>query len=395
MNDTVEATAEAAAETEEIEAASAPAQGEAAAASNLDDPLELLHRIVKFTVSKGGSDIHLRAGGHPVVRLAGRLRKIQDIPALTNVDMDKLSQQMMQPHQYKELIEEFQVDMSIGIRDVGRMRVNAYHQRGTIAMALRVINSEVPHPEKLGLPEEVLKFCELERGLVLLTGATGSGKSTTIASLLDQINANHSKHIITIEDPIEFLFQDKNCIVSQRELGTDAKSFGHAMKAALREDPDVILLGEMRDPETIETALTAAETGHLVFSTVHAPNTSDTITRVVSTFMPEVQQTIRAKLSQNLMGVISQRLVPTADGVGRTVACEVMTVSERIRELMLDPLLISEIRDLVKGADTVEGMLAFDQHLLQMCQRGIITEEVALQYASSATDMRLLLDGFV
>lgn len=358
------------------------------------DPTVLLHQIVSLAVKRGGSDIHLRVGAHPAVRLTGRLYRIKDSPKLRSEDMERLAQSIMQPKHWEEFQRNYQVDLSIGVKGVGRVRLNAYYQRGTIAMALRVINSTIPTPDELGLPAHVLPVTELERGLVLLTGATGSGKSTTIASLINQINHKTSKHIITIEDPIEYLFKDDQCIISQRELGADALSFAMAMKAALREDPDVILLGEMRDHETIETALTAAETGHLVFSTVHSPNTVDTVARVVSNFQPEMQQTIRAKFAQNLAGVVSQRLVPRADGNGRAVACEVMMITPRIRELMLDPLEISEIKDLVNSASTVGGMLSFDRHLMELVQHKVINAETALQHSSSPTDMRLLLDGY-
>ncbi len=358
------------------------------------DPTVLLHRIVSLAVKRGGSDIHLRVGAHPAVRLTGRLYRIKDSPRLRAEDMEKLARSIMQPKHWEEFQKNYQVDLSIGVKGVGRVRLNAYYQRGTIAMALRVINSTIPTPDELGLPAHVLPVTELERGLVLLTGATGSGKSTTIASLINQINQRSCKHIITIEDPIEYLFKDDQCIISQRELGADALSFAMAMKAALREDPDVILLGEMRDHETIETALTAAETGHLVFSTVHSPNTVDTVARVVSNFQPEMQQTIRAKFAQNLAAVVSQRLVPRADGEGRAVACEVMMVTPRIRELMLDPLEITEIKDLVNSQSTVGGMLSFDRHLMELVQHKVIDPETALQHSSSPTDMRLLLDGY-
>ncbi|MDH3639620.1 MAG: PilT/PilU family type 4a pilus ATPase, partial [Gammaproteobacteria bacterium] len=240
----------------------------------------------------------------------------------------------------------------------------------------------------------IKNFVHFERGLVLLTGATGSGKSTTIASLINEINEQYPKHIITIEDPIEFLFTDAKSIISQRELGVDATTFAMAMTAALREDPDVILLGEMRDSTTMETALTAAETGHLVFSTLHSPAAAETVTRIISSFQAEAQPTIRSKLAQNLLAVVAQRLLPRASGEGRVVACEVMTVSQRIRELILDPIRVKDIADLVKKGATVEGMLSFDQHLFELVKTGQITEDMALQHASSATDLKLKLDGF-
>jgi twitching motility protein PilT len=261
-------------------------------------------------------------------------------------------------------------------------------------MALRVIETRVPTPEELGLPSVVKDFTRFERGLVILTGATGSGKSTTIASLINEINFNYAKNIITIEDPIEYLFADQRSIISQREIGADARTFPSAMISALREDPDVILLGEMRDSPSIDTALTAAETGHLVLTTLHSPAAADTVPRIISSFAPDAQGTIRAKLAQNLRAVVAQRLLPRADGGGRTVACEVMTAGPRVRELILDPLRVKEISDLVKGGAIVEGMLSFDQHLFELCRRGDITDETALQHATSPTDLKLKLDGF-
>jgi len=300
----------------------------------------------------------------------------------------------MAPTHWDAFQEHYQVDLSIGLKGIGRVRVNVFYQRGTIAMALRVINIEIPTPKDLGLPDMVNHLVDRERGLVIVTGATGSGKSTTLAALVNEINYRHAKHIITIEDPIEFLFSERRCIISQRELGVDATSFANAMRASLREDPDIILLGEMRDPETIEIALTAAETGHLVFSTLHAPAAAETVTRMISTFPAAAQPTIRSKLAQNLECVVAQRLLPRMSGEGRVVACEVMSVSALIREYILDPLKIKDISDLVKKGAVAEGMLSFDQNLFELCRMGEITEEVALLHASSATDLKLKLDGF-
>ncbi len=358
------------------------------------DALRFLSHVLAEAVRKDASDIHLRAKNQPIIRIDSVLRPLREYPVLSVTDMEELAHKIMTPRHWEAFQQRYQVDTSLGIQGIGRVRINVFYQRGTVAMALRVIKTQIPKPEQLRLPSMVKDFVRFERGLVLLTGATGSGKSSTIASLINEINFNYAKHVITIEDPIEFLFSEQRCIISQRELGVDAMTFPLAMSAALREDPDVILLGEMRDAETMDTALTAAETGHLVFSTLHAPAAAETVTRMISSFSPEAQPTIRAKLAQNLRAVVAQRLLPRANGEGRVVACEIMTVNARVRELVLDPLRVKDIADLVKKANVVEGMLSFDQHLFELCRRGEITEEVALQHASSATDLKLKLDGF-
>jgi twitching motility protein PilT len=295
----------------------------------------------------------------------------------------------------QQLFEQHhQVDLSIGFKDIGRVRANVFYQRGSIGMVLRVINTNIPPPHELHLPELVRNFIHLERGLVLITGATGSGKSTTLASLINEINLTKGEHIVTIEDPIEFLFAERKSIITQREVGIDTNTFAEAMRAVLREDPDTILLGEMRDPETIEAAMTAAETGHLVFSTVHSPAAAETISRIVTAFSPEAQVGIRAKLAQNLRGVVSQRLLPRKNGQGRIVACEVMTVSQLAREYILDPLKIKELGDLIKKGTAAEGMQSFDTGLLQLVRAGEIDAETALQHATSATDLKLKLEGY-
>lgn len=358
------------------------------------DALKFLGHVMKKAVTQGASDIHLRVKNHPLLRIDGVLRAMREYPVLSVTDLEQLAQIVMTPRHWEIFKKNFQIDTSIGMQSIGRVRVNVFYQRGTIAMALRVINVKIPTLEELFLPPVVKEFAQFERGLVLLTGATGSGKSTSIASLINEVNHNFAKHIVTIEDPIEYIFTEQRCIISQREIGIDAVSFPMAMAAALREDPDVILLGEMREPQTIETALTAAETGHLVFSTLHAPATAETVTRMISSFAPEAQPTIRSKLAQNLRVVIAQRLLPRAQGSGRVVACEILTVNARVRELILDPLRAKEITDLVKKESTVEGMMSFDQHLFELCRRNEITEEVALRNSSSPTDLKLKLDGF-
>lgn len=358
------------------------------------DALRFFGHLMGQAVSQGASDIHLRVKNHPLLRIDGKLSPMKEYPVLSVSDMEQISQKIMSPRHWELFKQNLQIDVSLGIQSIGRCRVNVFYQRGTIAMALRVIQTKIPTLEELNMPPQVKNLTHFERGLVLLTGATGSGKSTTIASMINEINHNYAKHVVTIEDPIEYIFAEQRCIISQRELRIDAVSFPMAMAAALREDPDVILLGEMREAETIETALTAAETGHLVFSTLHAPAAAETVTRMISSFAPEAQPTIRSKLAQNLCAVIAQRLLPHASGTGRVVACEILTVNARVRELVLDPLRVKEINDLIKKESTVEGMMSFDQHLFELCRRDEITEEVALLHASSPTDLKLKLDGF-
>ncbi len=372
----------------------AESTGAAASISSTTDPLKLLSQVLAHAVRVNASDIHLRTRNHPILRVDGNLRALREIPPLPPEFMERLSRTMMSARLLAIFEKSHQVDLSIGFKDIGRVRANIFYQRGSIGMVLRVISTNIPTPEELFLPDIVMAFTKLERGLILLTGATGSGKSTTLASLINNINHSRSEHIITIEDPVEFLFSEKRSIITQREVGIDTNTFADAMRAALREDPDVILLGEMRDPETIETAMTAAETGHLVFSTVHSPSAADTISRIVTSFSPEAQVGIRAKLAQNLRGVVSQRLLPRKNNQGRIVACEVLTVSALAREYILDPLKIKELGDLIRKGTLAEGMLSFDSSLLTLVKQGHIDEETALYYATSPTDLKLKLEGY-
>ncbi|MEJ2106425.1 MAG: PilT/PilU family type 4a pilus ATPase [Acidiferrobacteraceae bacterium] len=358
------------------------------------DPLQLLGQVLALAVRLNASDIHIRSRNHPILRIDGVLRAVREIPPLSPAFLEKLANSVMSERHQKQFERDHQVDLSVGFKDIGRVRANVFYQRGSIALVLRVINTKVPEPKELGLPEIVQKFTEFERGLVLITGATGSGKSTTLASLVNEVNRMKAKHIITIEDPIEFLFTEKKSIITQREVGVDTSTFADAMRAAMREDPDVILLGEMRDPETIETALAAAETGHLVFSTVHSPAAAETVTRIVTSFAPEAQTGIRAKLAQNLLGVVSQRLLPLAGGSGRIVACEVLTASALARELILDPIKVKELHELIKKGTLAEGMLSFDTCLFNLFKAKHIDADTALRYATSPTDLKLKLEGF-
>ena len=365
-----------------------------AGSTGTTDPLRLLGQVLMLAVRHKASDIHLRARNHPILRIDGILRAVREIPAFPPDLLDQIARNMMSARHIAEFEREHQVDLSFGFKDIGRVRANVFRQRGSVAIVLRVINTEIPRPAELMLPDIVGDFIKIERGLVIVTGATGSGKSTTLASLANEINLAQARHIITIEDPIEFLFTERRSIITQREIGMDTNSFADAMRAAMREDPDVILLGEMRDPETIETALTAAETGHLVLSTMHAPAVAESIPRIITAFPPEAQASIRGKLAQNLHGMVGQRLLPRKDNKGRIVACEVMTVSALARELILDPLKVKDLSDLIKKGSVAEGMLSFDGCLFDLFKKGIIDDETALQYATSATDLKLKLEGF-
>ena len=355
---------------------------------------EFLTSIVSSACQFKASDIHIRAGHQIMMRLDGRIRQVKGSPEMSDEMIERLIYPLMSKYYLLLFKENNQVDLALSDNEGNRVRVNMFRQLGHLAVVMRVIESYIPTPEELGLPEQVHKISKMRQGLVIFSGATGSGKSTSMASLLNEINGERYQHILTIEDPVEYVFTEKRCVISQRQIGIDVPDFAQAMRAALREDPDVILMGEMRDPESIEIALTAAETGHLVFSTLHAPTSADAITRMVSSFKGEEQATIRGKLAHNLRAIVTQRLLPKLEGTGRTVACEVFTVTPLARELIIDPLRIKEIKDLIKGGDTVEGMLHFDEHLEKMVKDEMISDEVALNNATSATDLALKLKGF-
>ncbi len=358
------------------------------------EALEFLTSIVSSACQFKASDIHIRSGHQIMMRLDGRIRQVKGSPEMNDEMIERLIFPLMSKYHLGLFKELNQVDLALSDNEGNRVRVNMFRQLGHLAVVMRVIESHIPTPSELGLPPQVGKISKMRQGLVIFSGATGSGKSTSMASLLNEINGERYQHILTIEDPVEYMFTEKRCVISQRQIGIDVPDFAHAMRAALREDPDVILMGEMRDPESMEIALTAAETGHLVFSTLHAPTSSDAITRMVSSFKGEEQATIRAKLAHNLRAIVTQRLIPKIEGSGRTVACEVFTVTPLARELIEDPLRINEIKDLIKGGDTVEGMLHFDQHLEQLVKDEMISDEVALTNATSATDLALRLKGF-
>ncbi len=358
------------------------------------EAMEFLTSIVGSACQFKASDIHIRSGHQIMMRLDGRIRQVKGSPQMSDEMIERLIFPLMSKHHLGLFKEDNQVDLSLSDSDGNRVRVNMFRQLGHLAVVMRVIENVIPEPDALGLPQQVRNIAKMRQGLVIFSGATGSGKSTSMASLLNVINNERYQHILTIEDPVEYVFTEQRCVISQRQVGIDVPDFALAMKAALREDPDVILMGEMRDPESIEIALTAAETGHLVFSTLHAPNSADAITRMVSSFAGEEQATIRAKLAHNLRAIVTQRLLPRKEGTGRTVACEVLTVTPLARELIVEPMRIKEIKDLIKGGDKVEGMLHFDEHLLTLVRDDVISDEIALTNASSATDLALKLKGF-
>jgi len=358
------------------------------------EALEFLTSIVGSACQFKASDIHIRSGHQIMMRLDGRIRQVKGSPQMSNEMIERLIYPLMSKYYLNKFQEDSQVDLSLSDNSANRVRVNMFRQMGQLAVVMRVIENNIPSPDDLGLPQQVRIIAKMRQGLVIFSGATGSGKSTSMASLINEINRDRYQHILTIEDPVEYIFTEQRCVISQRQVGIDVPDFALAMKAALREDPDVILMGEMRDPETIEIALTAAETGHLVFSTLHAPNSADAITRMVSSFSGEEQSTIRSKLAHNLRAIVTQRLLPKKEGGGRTVACEVLSVTPLARELIEAPQRIKEIKDLIKGGDKVDGMLHFDEHLEQLVKGEVISDETALTNASSSTDLALKLKGF-
>jgi twitching motility protein PilT len=336
----------------------------------------------------GASDLHLTAGSPPMVRERGRLRAL-DYPKLSPQDTREIVYSILTNDQRKKLELEWQIDLSYAVPGHGRYRVNAYYQRASIGAAFRLIPQDMPRLEDLNLPSVLMDFARKPRGLVLVTGPTGSGKSTTLAAMIDRINEERHEHILTVEDPIEFLHRHKNCIVNQRELGSDAQSFGLGLKAALRQDPDVILVGEMRDLETISTALTAAETGHLVFATLHTQDTAQTVDRIVDVFPPEQQHQVRVQLSVALQGIVTQQLLPTVDGQGRVCAAEVLVPTPAVRNLIREGKTHQIYSALQTGGS--HGMQTMDAALVELIRANKITRELAESRSSTPQELRRLL----
>jgi twitching motility protein PilT len=352
-----------------------------------------LIEILTTAVKGRASDIHIKTGLPPVVRIDGKLRPIPNAPRITADMVATMAYSMMNDKQKQHFDDHFEVDLSYGVPGLARFRVSVYHQRGTIAMVFRAISFGIPSIETLNLPPVIKKIASEERGLILVTGTTGSGKSTTLAAMIDYINETRTCNIITVEDPVEFLHRDKKSIVSQREVGFDTANFAAALKGALRQDPDVILVGEMRDLETIETALTAAETGHLVMSTLHTLDAAETVNRIISVFPPFHQRQVRMQLSSVIKGVVSQRLVSRADGKGRVPAVEVMIGTARIRECIDDKDKTKQIPEAIAQGHVAYGMQTFDQSLMQLLTNKLITYEEALRQSTNPDDLALKVSG--
>jgi twitching motility protein PilT len=352
-----------------------------------------LNDVLKIAIKGNASDIHLKAGLPPLFRLDGVLVPLKNGERNTPEQLNTIVEQIMTPGQRAHFEKHHEVDLAYSIAGLGRFRVNTFMQRGMVGIVFRVIPFGVKNIEQLHLPKVVEKVGAEPRGLVLVTGTTGSGKSTTLAAMIDYINSSRTCNIVTIEDPIEFLIRDKRSIVNQREIGVDTNSFASALRSSLRQDPDVILVGEMRDFETIETALTAAETGHLVLSTLHTIDATETITRIVSVFPPHQQPQIRLQLASIIKGIISQRLVPRADGKGRVPAVEVMVSTARIRECIADKDMAKEITDAIAKGFTSYGMQTFDQSLMQHVKNGLVKYEAALAHVSNPDDFALRFKG--
>jgi twitching motility protein PilT len=352
-----------------------------------------LNDILAAAVKGRASDTHLKVGLPPVFRVDGSLVPMRDAPRLTPEVIANMANGVMNPIQKEKFKQTNEIDLSYGVPGLGRFRVNIFQQRGTMGMVLRVIPMKIMGIKELNLPPVIEKLANEHRGLILVTGTTGSGKSTTLAAVIDYINSNRTNHIITIEDPVEFLHRDKKSIVNQREIGFDTYSFAAALRAAMRQDPDIILVGEMRDMETIEIALIAAETGHLVLSTLHTIDATETINRIIGVFPPHQQDQIRLRLAGVIKGIVSQRLVPAADGKGRMPAVEALVSTARIRECIEDKDKTKQIRDAIAAGQISYGMQTFDQSLMGLLNTGKITYEEALKWTSNPDDFALKVSG--
>jgi twitching motility protein PilT len=345
--------------------------------------------LLELVVDRGASDLHLTTGTPPAVRLNGVLHRLENYEPLEPDQLQRMIYSILTQRQRERLEQDLELDVSYALPGKGRFRVNAYFQRDALGAAFRMIPFEIKSVEQLGLPRQVEDFARLPRGLVLVTGPTGSGKSTTLAALVDIVNSERDQHIMTVEDPIEFLHKHKRCIVNQREVGHDTHSFADALKHVLRQDPDVILVGEMRDLETIQTALTAAETGHLVFATLHTQDAPQTVDRVIDVFPPFQQQQVRVQLAVTLQGVVTQQLLPTADGMGRVAAAEIMMATPAIQNLIREAKIHQIYSSMQAGAK--HGMHTMDQHLTELVRAGRITYETAADRCHSIEELNRML----
>jgi twitching motility protein PilT len=353
--------------------------------------LATFNQFLAAAVKNGASDVHFKVGSSPALRVNGQLLPVK-VPALQPEDTARICRHLLASGRYKGALDDLQDwDTSYMLEGVGRFRANVFRNKGHLGAVLRTIPLTVPDFARLGLPRVLEKIAQEERGLVLVTGVTGSGKSSTLAALVNYINQHYRKHIVTIEDPIEFVHEDRFSRVMQREVGPDTPDFGKALRAALRQDPDVILVGEMRDAETIEIAIKAAETGHLVLSTVHTQDASRTINRIIGVFPPEAQTGVRNRLAENLRATISQRLLPHASGRGRVVAAEIMVSTVSVVEFIKDPERTHEIKDYLERNADILGTQSFDMHLVRLLREGLITAEVARDAASNPSDFERAL----
>jgi twitching motility protein PilT len=352
-----------------------------------------LQAALRRVIETEGSDLHLKVPSRPLIRTHGILEPIPDSDPLSPDDTEAVFKEMLtEPMKLEEFSKENEVDFSYAVPGLARFRVNAFRQRGVISLVCRAIPHVIRTVEELNLPPVIAELAKEERGIILVTGTTGSGKSTTLAAMIDEINRAESKHIVTIEDPIEFLHRDKLSIINQREVGSDTTSFKRALRRVLRQDPDVILVGEMRDEETVSTALSAAETGHLVFSTLHTVDAPETVNRIVDFFPPHQQQQARAMLAGTLKGVISQRLVRTPDGRGRVATCEVLRMTGRVKDMIMNPQETGRLTEVIFEGEYY-GMQTFDQALLKHVQAGRVSMEEALRAATHPHDFKLLVSS--
>ena len=352
-----------------------------------------INDLLKMAIERKASDLHLKVGSHPVLRIDGELTPLGELKRLMQEDTIAMAFSIMNARQKQRFKEDLDLDIAYSVPGLGRFRCNVFQQRGTVGLVVRLIPLKIQTIRELLLPPTLTKIADEQRGLIICTGATGSGKSTTLAALIDYINNTRGEHIMTIEDPIEFLHRDKKSIVNQREVDVDTHGFSPALRAALRQDPDVLLVGEMRDFETIETALLAAETGHLVFSTLHTLDATETVNRIISVFPPHHQKQIRIQLSQVLKAIISLRLVPRADGIGRVPAVEVLISTAYIRECIETKEKTKYIREQISLGTSQYGMQTFDQSLFQLYKSGLITLDEALKRATNPDEFKLKIQG--
>src|SRR6476469_3966721 len=352
-----------------------------------------INQLLQTAVASGASDLHLKVGSYPMMRVNGTLVVASEEKRLDRSDTESMAQGVLGPDHVEKFKKNQDVDLAYSIDGLGRFRVNVFQQRGTVGMVLRVIPTKIKTIDELGLPPVLKKISSEERGLVLVTGTTGSGKSTTLAAMIDYINSTRQAHVMTVEDPIEYLHRDNQSIVNQRELSVDTPSFAHALRSALRQDPDVILVGEMRDFETVETALHAAETGHLVFSTLHTLDATETINRIIAVFPPHQQRQVRIQLAAVLKAAISQRLLPRADGMGRAPAVEVMIATAFIRDCIIDKDRTSQIHGAIAAGTSQYGMQTFDQSIFSLYSQGFVTLDEALRWASNVDEFKLKIQG--